>query len=541
MMMMSKAYWLAGAALAAMPQISNAQDSAPDDQIDLGNVIVVTAQRQSQSLQDVPIAVSAFDAKALDSQQIENAADLQLTLPNVSFSKGNFTSASFTIRGIGDLCVGVTCDAATAIHVNGSPLFGTRLFETEYFDLERIEVLRGPQGTLFGRNATSGVVNVVTAKPDLSGFGASGQFEYGNFNSVEARGMINVPIGDTIGVRLAGIYVNRDGFTTNLFDGSNIDDRDMYSVRGSLRFEPGPDTTIDLMGYYFREKDSRLRNQKQACQRDPLGVLGCLNNRRDFDSTNANSTVGATLSSAEFFAIQGIPSVLGLGSLYGPDAFAGFDEPDDVRVVNTAYRPFYFADELQVQARLEQNIGALTLTATGIYQDTQVDSRQDYFLGIQDRSGFAPALNTLAFFGANGLPTGLAPPAPAFFPGSAAYFAPIAEALFPDGPQGALCTSDNDDGNRGAFEGNSRCADSPLSFDRSTERRKSWSGEIILASDFDGALNFLLGGIYARSKNTDNSYYVNSFALDYASSILGSFGSFSAGLPPSYFATSMFN
>src|SRR3546814_4407251 len=84
-------------------------------------------------------------------------------------------------------------------------------------------------------------------------------------------------------------------------------------LRGSLRFEPGPDTTIDLMGYYFREKDTRLRNQKQTCQRDPLGVLGCLNNRRDFDTTNANSTVGATLSSSEFFAIQGIPAVLGIG------------------------------------------------------------------------------------------------------------------------------------------------------------------------------------------------------------------------------------
>src|SRR3546814_3871057 len=93
-----------------------------------------------------------------------------------------------------------------------------------------------------------------------------------------------------------------------------IDARDLYSLRGSLRFEPGPDTTIDLMGYYFREKDTRLRNQKQTCQRDPLGVLGCLNNRRDFDTTNANSTVGATLSSSEFFAIQGIPAVLGLGS-----------------------------------------------------------------------------------------------------------------------------------------------------------------------------------------------------------------------------------
>src|SRR3546814_9181728 len=80
----------------------------------------------------------------------------------------------------------------------------------------------------------------------------------------------------------------------------------------------------------------------------------------------------------------------------------------------------------------------MTLTATGIYQDTEVDSRQDYFLGIQSRAGFAPALNTLAFFAANGLPTGLAPPAPAFIPGSSAYFSPIAGALIPDGPQGVL-------------------------------------------------------------------------------------------------------
>src|SRR3546814_9623797 len=74
--------------------------------------------------------------------------------------------------------------------------------------------------------------------------------------------MVNVPIGDMIGVRLAGIYVNRDGYTTNLYDGSDIDARDLYALRGSLRFEPGPDTTIDLMGYYFREKDTRLRNQR---------------------------------------------------------------------------------------------------------------------------------------------------------------------------------------------------------------------------------------------------------------------------------------
>lgn len=540
--MKTRAMILASAAVVvACPHAANAQENTESGPDADSSVIIVTAQRQSQSLQEVPIAVSAFDAEALGSQQIENASDLQLTLPNVSFSKGNFTAASFTIRGIGDLCVGVTCDAATAIHVNGSPLFGTRLFETEYFDLERVEVLRGPQGTLFGRNATSGVVNFVTAKPDLGAFGASGELEYGNYNSIRVEGMVNAPITDTIGVRLAGFYLNRDGYTTNLFDGTDIDDRDMYAFRGSLRFEPTVDTTIDLMGYYFREKDNRLRNQKQTCQRDPLGVLGCLNNRRDFDITNANSTVGATLSSQEFFALQGIPSALGLGSLYGPDAFSGFNEPSDVRVVNTAYTPFYFADELQLQARLEQRLGDLSLSATGIYQDTQVDSRQDYFLGIQNRSTFAPALNALSSFATVGIPTGLPAPAPAVVPGSAAYFAPIAQALIPSGPQGVLCTSDNDDGNRGAFEGNSRCSETPLSFDRSAERRKSWSAEVLLSSDFDGSFNFLLGGIYARSKTTDNSYYVNSFALDYASAMLGSFSTLSAGAPPSYFATSMFN
>ena len=95
----------------------------------------------------------------------QTSSDLQQSLPNVAYTKTNFTASTFTIRGIGDLCTGFSCDSATGIHVNDMPLTSTRLFETEYFDLERIEVLRGPQGTLFGRNATSGVVNFITARP----------------------------------------------------------------------------------------------------------------------------------------------------------------------------------------------------------------------------------------------------------------------------------------------------------------------------------------------------------------------------------------
>ena len=292
------------------------------------------------------------------------------------------------------------------------------------------------------------------------------------------------------------------------------------------------------MAFYFRENDDRLRIQKQTCQRDPTGVLGCLNNRRDFDSTNANSTLASVLTSQELFRIQGIPDVLALGSVYGPDGYANFDEPNDVRTVNTAFTPEYFADELQLQAHLDQGFGAMNLSLTGIYQETTVDSRQDYNLGVLDRSGYAGALNTLAFFAANGLPTGVA--SPAFIPGSNAYFAPIADALIPDGPAGVLCTSDNDDGNLGAFEGNSLCADVPLAFDRSVQYQTAWSGEAILSSDFDGPFNFLVGGIYAETEVSENSYYVNGFGLDYATAILGTFSAFGAGAPPSYLATSMY-
>ena len=541
-----KATLLAGICGSAIAFPAYAQDNedGADDQVD-NTVIVVTAQRQAQSLQEVPIAVSAFSAEALEAQQIENASDLQLTLPNVSFTKSNFTASSFTIRGIGDLCVGVSCDSATAIHLNSAPLFGTRLFETEYFDLERIEVLRGPQGTLFGRNATSGVVNVVSAKPDLSGIAAKAEFEYGNYNSIKAKGMINVPIGDAIGVRVAGFYLNRDGYTRNLNDGSRIDDRDMYAVRGSLRFEPTADTTIDLMAYYFREDDNRLRIQKQQCQRDPTGVLGCLNTRRDFAKTNSNSTFTGTLGSSEFLAINGIPASLGLNSLYGPDSYANFQEPADVRQVRTEFTPEYFSDELQLQARIEHSFGAINASLGATYQETSVDSRQDYNLGIGQIPQAATAFGTLNLFATSGVPTGLAPPAPAFVPGSSAYFAPITAALFNGGN---LCTSDTRLDNRGSYEGFSICTPNGPQFDRSNQENESFSVEGIISSDLDGAFNFLVGGIYAESKVLENSYYVNAFAIDYIAGILGSFNTFATttdmdptnDLPPSYLATSFF-
>ena len=128
--------------------------------------IVVTAQKRAESVQDVPISVSAFDADALDARQIDAFSDLQFNVPNVSYSKGNFAGNNFQIRGIGTLLTAASGDSGVAMHVNDVYLNSPRIFETEYYDMEQVEILRGPQGTLFGRNATGGAVNLKTARPD---------------------------------------------------------------------------------------------------------------------------------------------------------------------------------------------------------------------------------------------------------------------------------------------------------------------------------------------------------------------------------------
>lgn len=512
--MRGKLTLLAGvcASAIAFPAFAQSAQGAEEDD---ANVIIVTAQRSNQRLQDVPIAVSAFSSEALEKQQIKNTSDLQLTLPNVTFTKGNFTGSSFTIRGIGDLCVGVTCDSATAIHMNDAPLYATRLFEGEFYDLAQIEVLRGPQGTLFGRNATSGVVNFRTARPDLSGTSGNFEAEYGNYNAFKLKGMVNVPVGDTVAVRLAGFYLNREGYTTNLFDNSKIDDRDLWGARASIRFEPSSSTTIDLMAQYFHEKDNRMRIQKQLCQRDPTGVMGCLAGSPDYGMTNANSTFVGVLTSREFLTVNGIPAAFGLGSLYGPDPYAGVVNPADPRVVNTDYKPTYFAEEWIVQGSIDQDLGnGLSVKLSGNWQQTKVDSSQDYNLSIQNRAGMQAGLNTLAAAAAGGIP-GL----------PAAYFTPIANALIPNGPTGLLCTSLTDPSGMGSFGANRQrlCSPTPQDFDRSNQDTESWSAEMILSSDWDGMFNFLLGGIYGKGGMSENSYYVNSFGIDYLTALLGTF------------------
>jgi iron complex outermembrane recepter protein len=541
---MKKFHLLGATALALLTTPTFAQQAAPqasDAAEDEGEAIVVTAQRQSQTLQSVPIAVSAFNSVALEKQQIRNSSDLQLTLPNVVYTKTSFTSSSFTIRGVGDLCTGVSCDSALGIHVNGSPTPVTRLFETEFFDLERVEILRGPQGTLYGRNATSGVMNIITAKPDLSGFHANAEASYGNFNAIKAKGMVNAALGDTFGVRLAGFYQKNDGYTYNLGTNSRVDGRNMYAVRGSLRWEPSSDTTVDLMGYYFREKDNRLRIQKQLCHRDPTGVLGCLPDARAYEYPNANGAVISTLPSRQFlgsaFSPAGLSALgalaaplggilspafaaLGISNLAGADVNAGSINPADNRVINSAFNPTYFTNEKQLQASLKHDFGNFTVDVQGLWSQTYIDGRLDSNQAVHNRAVYQSGLNTLAQYATGGIPAlaafGISPAQ------SAAYFAPIAAALIPNGPNGTLCTSVPDPSNTGAFGGHKLCStQAPLTFDQSSLGTKNWSVESIVTSKLDGPFNFLVGATYLQGKTNSSHYYVDSFAFDYGAAVLG--------------------
>lgn len=207
--------------------------------------LVVTAQKREESLQDVPIAVSAFNQESLDRQQIDGGQNLQQAIPNVTFSRTNGGGFNFVIRGIGSKTGTVTGDAATGIHLNNAPLTTNTLADADFYDVERVEVLRGPQGTLFGRNATGGVVNIITAKPNPD-FGAEARMEIGNYNSAKFRGMINVPVTEDLALRVAGIYSRRDGFGDNIITGTDVDDRDLYALRGTVSWNP-----TDRLSTYF--------------------------------------------------------------------------------------------------------------------------------------------------------------------------------------------------------------------------------------------------------------------------------------------------
>ncbi|MFV0644014.1 MAG: TonB-dependent receptor, partial [Sphingomonadaceae bacterium] len=224
---------------------AHAQDAAEDagdsgySEVASENEIIVTAQRREERLQEVPLAISAFDQAAMENSKVETLADFSAKVPNVSLQPvGAFQFASaFSIRGLGFADVESSAEPAVGVEVDGVYLARNVGALLDLFDIEGVQVLRGPQGTLYGRNTIGGVVSVRSARPDDE-FGGKFQGTIGSFGRREARAMVKTPLNDSLGFKVAGLYKDYDGYIDNA-DGRSLPKERTRSVRGTLTFESG--------------------------------------------------------------------------------------------------------------------------------------------------------------------------------------------------------------------------------------------------------------------------------------------------------------
>jgi outer membrane receptor protein involved in Fe transport len=450
--------------------------------------LVVTAQRRSEAIQDVPVAVSAFSAQSLKAQRLDGGNNLVLSIPNVNYSRSNFGGYNFQIRGIGEKVVTGGAEAGVSINENALPLEANHLGDTDFYDVERVEVLRGPQGTLYGRNATGGAVNIITAKPtDTPGGSITG--EYGNYNNVKVTGFLNAPLNDEWSARLAGFYLKRDGFGTNVYNGDKVDGRDLYSIRGTLAWRPNERFHAYLMYEHYNEDDNRNRVGKQLCNTDPgpsslAGVplnstaQGLLSQGCQATSLYSNNAYGSINSSGTLAGIYAQE----LGLLSGNAFAANPLQNHNLHDIDSVFDPIYKASQNLITLDMSWDItDNLTLESlTGYNRNTAFDN--------EDYTRVAP---TTSF---NTTPT-----AGCYYcivvasaTGNPALYPAIYSGLFPGGvvsdPQAGKANSlrvfDQDDGD-------------------SDERTQ----EFRLTSHFKGPLNFS-AGVFGTDSTVNSDYYV---------------------------------
>lgn len=253
----SIAYGALACALLGTPSVAFAQDADEAQEEDGNdNVILVTAQGRSQSLSDVPIAVSAISGEMLEQSGTTDIRELNQIAPSLLVSStGNEANGSARIRGIGTVGDNAGLESSVGVFIDGVYRSRSGNALSELGPIERVEILRGPQGTLGGRNSTAGLINIYTAPPefDLSGYGA---FTYGNYDAMRFEAGLNVPLSDTVAARVDGVYFSRDGFYTDVNNGVDINDRDRFLVRTQALFEPSSDVSFRVIFDYSNKDEA---------------------------------------------------------------------------------------------------------------------------------------------------------------------------------------------------------------------------------------------------------------------------------------------
>jgi len=274
-------------ATAAVPGVASAQSGNTAQASGTGlTEIIVTAQRREENLQEVPISVAVIGGEALEATGISDTLNLPQVVPSVQMTRSG-PSNIFFIRGIGNSSGGTGEEGANAFYIDGVYLADLQQANTEFNNIERVEVLKGPQGTLFGRNASGGLVNIITKEPGDT-FELNGKFGYGNYETISGQLYVAGPLSDKVSMDLALTGRDQgDGFGINVFDGKDSMLGYHWGARSKLVFRPSDSAKLVLAGDYWKSKDD-YSNGFTIVE----GALGAVGNPfvGDYNKNTANPT-----------------------------------------------------------------------------------------------------------------------------------------------------------------------------------------------------------------------------------------------------------
>jgi iron complex outermembrane receptor protein len=335
----------------AAPNVAHTEEARIEE-------IVVTAQKRAESVQDVPITMQAFTADQLRSFRISKASDITRLAPNLNLSTQNTASRQINIRGVGTSDFFGNSSGSVGIYMDEVTMSASYLSSLGLYDLERVEILRGPQNSLFGRNTTGGAVNYISKLPEVGGENEGYvDLTYGNFNRIEIEAAGSLRLSDTVAIRLAGKSYDRDGVWDKVGDGGSHGDKDRKSVRGTLVWDASDKTTVTA-SYHWAEEDS------------------------DFDPVRAVGTRGS--NGSPNFGVDGIPRPLfGLPTSPSPDldfeaSYNSFnaqgnnpstDKWKDVYVTGTH---LHQVDNQGLYLKISHEFDLATFTSITSWDDTEV-------------------------------------------------------------------------------------------------------------------------------------------------------------------------
>ena len=423
--------------------------------------VVVTATKKEESTQDIAVSITAVTADQLAADQIYDLEDLAEIIPGFGAAKGIGSGSGFVMRGIGSYGVGAAVVSSIVTSINGHSVNPSIMNDMGFMDLERIEVLNGPQGTLFGRNSVAGVINLITARP-TDEFEGYMDYEAGTFEKETVKGAINMPISDTVRARLAFMSNVREGMVDNPFTGNKMDDRNDQAVRLSIDWDINDKTELKFTYSGQKSDDNRPQEEVSYCQQDQF--FGCSPWERGTPNTAADSRgIGAGLFS---FIAALYPGTITNGYALTAPAF-------ELGKLRLDREPTHDQDiefsNLELVRELSDN---LTMTAKYSYETRR-------FQQMNDNDG---SISRLPFIGAG---AGLGLP-------------PVESEQCFGTPTFGFCEYVTTD----------------RTYDFSDVKYESQQAEINLISDFDGPFNYTLGYYMYDSRN-DNEYRVQTPGTQY--------------------------